>query len=493
LTELTWAEVGAALDGLDPGQVAAARWFGGKGRPVDRIAPVEAFDLGAGAGLAIADVGERGGPAGRYLLPLTREAGRVRIAVEGDGVWRALAVAIAEGRTVPAVPRGAPTDRAPGPVTAALVCRPAAGLRSLARGGAPEVAGMTERALGADQSNTSVVLGERLLLKAFRRLEDGLNPDLEMNAWLAEEAGFRAVPALAGFTEVVIGRGAATVALLQEFVADGLDAYETTADQLTAWILAPGEVTVEFATEVAAGMGELTAALHAALTSSPRAPGFETREASRDELREWRRAGQRELQRALDVVEGAAGRELQAMAPLIAEELSLFEAVSAVPLVSRVHGDLHLGQVLLAPDGPRIVDFEGDPTRPIKERRLPTSPLRDAASMLRSLDHAGRSAARRAEGRNGAAVDRPGLDVEAWLRRARERFVDAYTAGLRGAGAPIAVDGDLLRAWELEKECREFVYAATWLPGWMWAPLEGMRGLVDGLTGSMPTGGRKHP
>jgi predicted trehalose synthase len=98
--------------------------------------------------------------------------------------------------------------------------------------------------------------------------------------------------------------------------------------------------------------------------------------------------------------------------------------------------------------------------------------------MLRSLDHVGRSARRRAEQRPGSVPGHVGLDIEAWLRRARERFVDAYASGVRRSAAGIVVDGDLLRAWEFEKECREFVYAATWLPEWMWAPLEGMRSLV---------------
>jgi predicted trehalose synthase len=99
--------------------------------------------------------------------------------------------------------------------------------------------------------------------------------------------------------------------------------------------------------------------------------------------------------------------------------------------------------------------------------------------MLRSLDHVGRSARRRAEARHGGSVERAGLDVEGWLRRARERFVESYRQGLREHGAPIEVDEDLLRAFEFEKESYEFVYAATWLPDWMWAPLEGMRALVE--------------
>jgi trehalose synthase-fused probable maltokinase len=482
VAELTFAAARSAVEGLDRDAITAARWFGGKGSTVERVTLGEAFDLGAGHGLAIAEVAGANGSA-RYLFPLRHDAATARVAADGDGTWRELSVAIAEGRTIPAVPHATRPGAPPGPVSAALVCRPASALGRLA-GGASDVARLEERPLGADQSNTSVVLGERLLLKAFRRLQDGLNPDLEMNAFLGEEVGFPAVPALAGFAEVVTAGGAATIAIVQEYLPDAQDAFEATAEQLTAWILAPGEVTVEWATEIAAELGGLTAALHAALTSAPGVPGFEVREATRDELRAWRREADRQLQRAIDVVTGAPGEALRAMAPAIAEQLTVLEAVATVPVVARVHADLHLGQVLLAPDGPRIVDFEGEPLRPIEERRRPTSPLRDAASMLRSLDHVGRSARRRAERRRGGPIEAPGLDVEAWLRRARERFVEAYRTGLREAAAPIDVDEDLLRAFEFEKESYEFVYAATWLPDWIWAPLEGMRALVAEARGT---------
>ncbi|MEX2011731.1 MAG: hypothetical protein WEF51_05800 [Chloroflexota bacterium] len=477
MIEPTWSDVESAVRAIDPAEVAGARWYGGKGRAIERISPAEAFDLGAGAVLAIVEIEPADGPAGRYLLPLRAE-GQLRGAAEGDGTWRALAVAVAEGRTIPSLRRPATAAGTPGPVSAALVCRPAGALRELVPGGAEAVATLPERPLGLDQSNTSVVLGERLILKAYRRLESGLNPDLELNAYLAEEVGFGAVPRLAGYAEMVAADGAATVALVQEFVADGADAYEALAEQLAAWILAPGEVTVEYATEVAADLGQLTAALHAALSVASGVPEFEPREATRDELRAWHRAADRQLQRAVDLVRGAEGEELRAMAPAIAEQLTVLEALPSVPLVTRVHGDLHLGQVVTTPDGFRIVDFEGEPTRPLDERRRHNSPLRDVASMLRSIDHAGRSARRRAEKSRGGPVQSPGLAIDAWLLRARERFVDSYRRSLRELGAPIEVDEDLLRAFEFEKETYEFIYAVTYLPEWLWASVEGMRGLV---------------
>ena len=166
------------------------------------------------------------------------------------------------------------------------------------------------------------------------------------------------------------------------------------------------------------------------------------------------------------------------MAPAIAEQLTVLEAVPSVPLVTRVHGDFHLGQVVATPEGFRIVDFEGEPTRSLDERRAHNSPLRDAASMLRSIDHAGRSARRRAEKRRGGLVESPDLAIDAWLVRARERFVGSYRQSLRELGAPIDVDDDLLRAFEFEKETYEYIYAVTYLPEWLWASVEGMRGLV---------------
>jgi maltose alpha-D-glucosyltransferase/alpha-amylase len=419
------------------------------------------------------------GSTPRYTLALTGYP--LRPAAGGDGAWRALLSAIAEGRTVPAVRSDdATANGRPGPVRAALVCRPATALDGLVPEGREAIPGLPERSLGADQSNTSVVVGERLLLKTYRRLEAGLNPELELVAFLTEVAGFPAVPPLAGYAEVVSASfGTATVAIAQAYVAGGADAFEAIAAQLTGWLAAPSEVSVEFATEVAADLGSLTAGMHAALGEAHGVAEFEPRLATRDELRGWGRAAQRQLVRALDVTPGASGRVLRELAPAIAAELTVFEALATPPLLGRVHGDYHLGQVLIADDGYRIVDFEGEPSRPLDERRAHGSPLRDVASMLRSLDHVARSAARRAAARTEGPPRGPGLDLDSWLRRAHARFLEAYQAGLREAGSPLELDPTLVRAFEIEKETYEFIYASTYLPSWLYAPTEGMGWLVD--------------
>ncbi len=356
-----------------------------------------------------------------------------------------------------------------------LVCRPAAALGDLASDGIGE-----ERDLGADQSNTSVVLGEHLLLKAYRRLQPGLNPDLEMTAFLSEEAGFPAVPRLAGFAEVITQRGGATtVAMLQEFIADGADAFESIAEALTGWLLAPGDVNLEHATEIAADLGTLTAGLHAAVADGHGLPEMAPREATRDDVRGWATAAHQHLATALDVASGDAGRVVRDLAPRIAESITVIDALPTAPEVIRAHGDYHLGQVLIAPDGFRIIDFEGEPLRPPDERRAHRPALRDVASMLRSLDHVARSARRRAEERNGGALDRSGLDIDEWIRRSRERFLDAYRAGLLERRVWVVVDPDLLHALEVDKELYEFAYATTYLPSWLYAPTEGMQALFE--------------
>jgi maltose alpha-D-glucosyltransferase/alpha-amylase len=484
---LSRSDVAAAVRDLDPADLAARRWYAHKGETPTSARLAHAFSLSDEAALALVDlrVGEGSGRAECYSVPFARDplTGIVREATDGDGAWRALAVAIAGGRTIPALPRD-PGRATPGDIDAALVCRPAPGFALSWPGTVAELGLAEERALGRDQSNTSVVLGDRLLLKSYRRIQPGLNPDLELTAYLAEEARFPGVPRLAGWAEAVTRDGGdSTVAMLQAFVPDADDLYEVTAERLAALIAGPsGAVDLELATDVAEDLGLLVAGLHAALASPPRdAADFAPRLATRDELKAWRMDAHRQLSRAIAsvaAVDPDTAAELRSQSSAIAASAARFEAVATAPLVMRIHADLHLGQVLVAGDGYRIIDFEGEPARPIEDRRHPDSPLRDLASLLRSLDHVARSALRRAQRRTGGPLDRPGLDVDAWIERARGRFLAAYATGVRRSDSPIMLDLDLLDAFEVAKETYEFGYAATVLPSWLWAPREGMRWLL---------------
>ncbi len=467
----TRPDVASAVAALDRAALAGARWFGARGRTIVEVDLDEAFVLDGTVPHVLATVrcvlDDR--TTQRYTVALTGSP--LHEARPGDGAWRALAAAMAQGRTIASLGRTA--DDAGVPVTAALVCRPGPAIGE-------GLADATERDLGADQSNTSVVLGERLLLKAYRRLWPGLNPDLEMTAFLSEDAGFTAVPRVAGFAEVVsVAEGTSTAAMLQEFVADGADAFESVAEALTAWVLAPGSVSLEFATEIAADLGSLTAALHAAVADGHGLPEMAPRDGTRAEVRAWSAAAEEHLATALEVADGSARETIATFAPQIAEALTIIGAVPVIPEVVRAHGDYHLGQVLVAPDGFRIVDFEGEPLSPPEARRAHRPALRDVASMLRSIDHVARSAERRATARHEGPLERAGLDLAAWRRRARERFLEGYRAGLLEARVWLNLDEDLLRAFEIDKELYEFAYAATYLPTWLYAPTEGLRGLFE--------------
>jgi maltose alpha-D-glucosyltransferase/alpha-amylase len=412
----------------------------------------------------------------RYTIALT--GWPLREARPGDGAWAALGRLMAAGRVVGAVPR-----RAGWTPEAALVARPGAAMPA----GGPG----TERDPGTDQSNTIVVLGvgpEAVMLKAYRRLEPGLNPDLEMTAFLTEQARFPAVPPLAGYAELVPARGEpTTLAMAQAWVADAADAFESLAEALVAWQLAPGEVSEEVSTEIAVDLGALTAALHAAVADDHGLLEMGPRDATRAEVRSWAASARARLDRAGSLLTGENAALLRELGPGIAEALTTLDAEPGVPQLIRAHGDFHLGQVLVAPDGLHIVDFEGEAMTSTEVRRAHRHPLRDVASMLRSLDHVGRSAMRRVRERApGLARNHRGLDVDVWIARARERFLAAYTDGLRDAGVPSDLDPALLRAFEVDKELYELAYAAAYFPSWLYAPLAGIRALFDPRTSFEP-------
>ena len=402
------------------------RWFRSKQRRVSRVEAVDVAALGPSA-LTVLDVAYAdGGPSDRYLAPLVRE----REPLDGEGAWSALVDAIAAGGDVPSDHGRFVFHR-----TDAL-----AGLLPASR---------DERRLGVEQSNTSVTIGDRLILKLYRLLEPGDNPDVEVSAFLTD-AAFPDTPALAGWvTYELPGKPPATAAMLSELVPGTGDGWRT---MLTAF--AGGGAPAELAGRV----GGLTARLHAALASRPEDPAFPWRPATPAETGSWRASAERQLAQAIEAVVGDDHARLVRLAPAIrARFADAFGSATGTTFVGRVHGDYHLGQLLAREDGGfSVIDFEGEPARPLAERRAPTSPLRDVAGMLRSLDYA----ARTAERDGGPPADRavPAL---------RTAFLDAY-----GELAP--GDRSLLAAFELEKACYEVRYEAGNRPGWLWLPLSAL-------------------
>jgi maltokinase len=387
--------------------VAAARWYGGKGAPITGIEEDDRLELEPGVALHVLRIERDDAPDERYLyLSGEEHVGRavldaiVRGATRGD--W-----SFEPGVTLPGL---LPGDR-------------------------------SQRPIGLDQSNTSIVLGERLVLKLYRRLERGPHPDVEIGRYLTEQASVAFVPAYAG---CVRWQGHA-IAMLQSYVSGAQEGWD--------WA---GQAVIAGRTADFERLGANTATLHRALA------GLESRTAAPAEPAEWRASAERQLDRVLTLVDGEYGQELAGYAPRLREEFAALEHTAEPPALSRVHGDYHVGQVLRSSDGSlRVVDFEGEPTKSLEERNRLGTPLRDVAAMLRSFDHLARH------------VDRdlhPGhlRDIERWIDEARGGFLQAYGAH----------DPALLRALEVEKETYEFVYAATFLPDWMYAAMGGMRWLM---------------
>jgi predicted trehalose synthase len=295
-----------------------------------------------------------------------------------------------------------------------------------------------EEPLAVDQSHSSWRVGSAYL-KCYRRLMVGSHPEVELLRALGER-GFAHAPAYRGVLQWESPSGeAVALAVVTEFLEDGEEGWEWAAELA-------GRGDASFAQEVGAVARRLHETLAAALGA---------REATVAETDAWRRTAEEQLTRALVLVpelrehEGRAWRELARLA-----------SPAEVPLLSRVHGDLHVGQFLRAGDRVVVVDFEGQPGKSADERRRPDTPLRDLASLSRSLDHCGRYAVKR----RGADPDR----TESWIAQARERLLAGYGR----------CDRELLRALEWERAIYEFTYAATYLPEWMYAPRGGLNALL---------------
>lgn len=437
----------ALLEGLDPAAVAGARWFAGKGSGVGVVAAEDALVLGDGSALIVARIG-----AERYALLRPRGGGAGEPAA-GDGAWTALAEALAAGGERPGL-AGGTFAFAPQPALAAVLG--------------------TERALGADQSNTSVVVGGALL-KLVRRLEPG--PAVEARAGAAlRAAGFRWAPAFLGAatwrppaTAGAVDGMAAPLLVAHAFLPHARDAYETVAEALTAALLA-GERPLPFEPLDPAALGERLAALHAAFRrptrDRDRAAGGDAGDPAA-----WAAAARAEREAAVPLLDPDSAGAVRRLEPAIERVLGEL-ARRPPPPAQPLHGDLHLGQVLLTddePGGPVFIDFEGDPLLPPERRGAPGPPARDAATLLRSLDHVARSAVRRAARRAGdRAVPDAAAAATAWIAEARAALLDAY--------GPL--DLGLLHELEVAKECAELRYAATVLPSWTWAPVSGLQALL---------------
>ena len=320
------------------------------------------------------------------------------------------------------------------------------------------------RPIGGEQTNTSIVFDEQVILKVFRRLEAGINPELELLRFLTER-GFENIARLEGWYAYTGRPMDATLGIVQEFVRGGLDGWERALDTM--------DEDYDAFLESLHRLGEVTGTMHALLGSEPQDPNFSPEEpssealglltASIDDEIEEVFVGLPEGNEALDPIRGR-GEEVR-------DRLRLLSQLGSSGRVIRHHGDFHLGQTLWTGDDWVLLDFEGEPARSLPERRRKRSPLRDVAGMLRSFAYA-------------ATASSFLRDTEAppgWEQAVREEFLEGYRSTIDPSLVPSGSGMDkLLAVFELEKAVYELRYELDHRPDWVAIPVAGIsRMLAD--------------
>jgi maltokinase len=430
-----------------------ARWFAGKGRPLDGVAIADAAAI-ADTDLVLSLVdATSGGERVRYAVPVRRTEGRDAAVTAEFAAW--LVDTVVEGRVV--------TGR-----EGQLVGQPVAGGR--APSGPTSVA-----ILGGDASNTSLVArrpGVALALKLLRRAEAGIQPEVEVGAFLSGRLGWSRTPPLVGWLEYqpTAGGEATVLATVHEFLPDCRTAWEVLGEELAAG-------RRERVVGLAAAIGTLSGEMHARLASRADLSAFAP-EPERDADRRLA-AGmmtdhvERALARAAAGSVGLAAAVAERLVAVAAQGDRLAAACGEVSQVAggeriRVHGDYHLGQVLVRGDGEVfVIDFEGEPARPLVQRRAKASPFKDVAGMCRSFDYLLRQPAGPAAGGESRNFPRDLAAVEG-------AFLAAYrqeAAGHAWWPADPAAAARLLEAWKIDKAVYELAYEIDNRPAWVEVPL----------------------
>ncbi|MHC2090532.1 maltose alpha-D-glucosyltransferase [Methylobacterium sp. CM6244] len=357
------------------------------------------------------------------------------------------------------------------------------------------------RSLNAEQSNTSIAIGSKMMLKLLRRMQTGVHPEIEVGRFLTEQAGFANTPALLGVVEHVDGDGTRTaLAVLQAFVPNQGDAWTLMLEGLRrdfdTVVLAPEseapDPTEAFAPHLrwAELLGRRTAELHNAFAIETDDPAFAPEPFTHDDLRDLgedaRRMGERAF-RALDALAGRtsstaitelAGRRREV--ELLIEDMTSRPPVGATK--TRIHGDFHLGQVLASESDLIIIDFEGEPARPADERRAKSTPLRDVAGMLRSFAYGAETVTREIAARFADSEDRARNASIAWRGMIDAAFLDAYrgvASTSRAAVTDPETETRLLALSLLAKALYEVDYEANNRPDWIEIPARGVLTILD--------------
>jgi maltokinase len=442
--------------------IVAQRWFASKTREVSAIEIVDSVTLREEAPLLVLCLVEARFPSGThetYQVPLglrpVAEGWDERVIEEAGGwtVYDALADPAA-GRELLHRMRSNSEFRV-GQDEFIFRWAPNAGA---GLGGTVEV-----RPVGVEQSNSSIVFGDQLIMKAFRRIEPGINPELELLRFLSAH-GFPHIASLAGWYEVEGRLIDATLGILQEFLLGFRDGWELALDELVS--------DPDGLLDKLEALGVVIGELHSALGSDNSDPAFSPDEPSMEALAILTADVDEQIERVfLELPETEATAPIRGRGQDVREKLGALSHVSAGGKVIRTHGDLHLGQTMLGDRGWVVLDFEGEPARPLPERRLKRSPLRDVAGMLRSFSYV----------TAGARILRGVEAPEGWEDLAREHFLTGYHRAVDSSLLPPGQQAtdQLLAVFELEKAVYELRYELNNRPDWVGIPVAGIVRLLD--------------
>jgi trehalose synthase-fused probable maltokinase len=324
--------------------------------------------------------------------------------------------------------------------------------------GMPEVPLETSRAIGVEQSNSSLVVDDTCYVKVYRRIEAGDNPDLELTRFLVSH-GYEHVPRLYGwwsYTGPLLG---AALGMVQRYVPSSVDGWSLALEELA-------EDPDEFIGRLHR-LGEVIGELHATLASDSDDPAFAPEDPSPEAVALLTASVDEDIEQVfLHLPDDVAVAPIAGCGDAVRDLLRGLASVASVGRRIRHHGDLHLGQVLWADGDWLVIDFEGEPARSLPERRAKRSPLRDVAGMLRSFTYATAV----------AGVSHRGVE-----ERARAAFLDGYTGALQGTVLlpPRDTTERLLRIFELEKAVYELRYELAHRPDWVYVPVRGIVRLLE--------------
>jgi maltose alpha-D-glucosyltransferase/alpha-amylase len=522
------------LEGLLEGYIQKRRWFGSKTKAIKAVSIDQTIPIpskGDSAHIALLKVEYVQDEAETYLLPLSF------LAADGSALGDLLHLAIAQievtgkgrsGILYDAVGNADFCTNLLGAMTrrrnfVGQSCKILAVNTPVLRKIRQEADSLEPAVSTAEQSNTTILFGDSLILKLFRRLDEGINPDLEITRFLTEKK-FPNVPALAGYLEYKPAKGRSTsLGLLSEFVPNSRDAWEYSLDSLSRFYERIQSMMVETPVapvksrgllpslkgefpsqafqllgtfiENARLLGCRTGELHRALASDPDnkdfAPEPFTPFYQRSLFQSMRNLCVRVLQilkRNLNTLPEDAVEDAQRVLSLQSEILSRLRMVADHPIRSariRCHGDYHLGQVLYTGKDFIILDFEGEPARSLSERRIKRPPLRDVGGMLRSFHYAGQLGLMRHIDLGNTPSDRI-ADLEPWAEFwydwVSSSFLKAYLEEVGGTGLVPEDEKELsilLRASLLEKVLYELVYELNNRPTWVGVPIRGILHLLD--------------